>query len=148
MKEFLLSLLFFASPTSGGAGMIAAHDVALGGIAIGDSPKQVRSKLGQPKAIEKSPDYLSLHYTYANVRVSFDDNVVTGLFTDSDKSCTPKGLCPGDSLDKMRKLYGEPLLTDRESGRFFEYYGIDVYCWFQIPDQGNKVSSIKVACQP
>ena len=148
MKEFLLSLFLLATAASDEAGMIPAHDVAIGGVAIGYSPQQVRSKLGKPKTVEKSQDYLSFHYVYANVRVSFDEDVVAGLFTDSKKGCTPKGLCPGDSLNKMRRLYGEPILADRETGRFYEYYGIDLYCWFQIPAQGNKVSSIKVACQP
>ena len=148
MKEFLLSLFLLATPTSDSAGMIPARDVAIVGIAIGNSPQQVKSKLGQPKTIEKSQDYLTFHYTYPNVRVSFDENVVAGLFTDSKKGCTPKELCPGDSHNKMRRLYGEPTVSDRETGRFYEYYGIDLYCWFQIPAEGNKVSSIKVACQP
>ncbi len=128
--------------------MIPASDVSIAGVAIGDSPAQVRSKLGEPNTTEGIPDYLPLHYNYPNVRVSFDGDVVAGLFTRSASGCTPKGLCPGDSLDKMRRLYGEPLRTDRETGRFFEYYGVDLYCWLQIPDQGDKVLSIYVACQP
>jgi len=128
--------------------MIPARDVAIAGVAIGDSPAQVRSKLGEPSTTEDAPDYLSLHYNYQNVRVSFSGDVVAGLFTSSESGCTPKGLCPGDSLDKMRRLYGEPLTADREKGHFFEYYGIDLYCWLQIPIQGDNVLSINVACQP
>jgi hypothetical protein len=148
MKGLLLSMLLFASPESEGVGMIPASDVVIAGVAIGDSPAQVKAKLGAPNATEDTQDYLSLHYHYPHVRVSFSGDVVAGLFTSSERGCTPKGLCPGDSLEKMRRLYGEPLKTDRETGRFYEYYGTELYCWFQIPDQGGKVLSITVACQP
>lgn len=128
--------------------MITADDVAIGGVAIGDSPRQVESKLGKPRSKENSQDFLSLHYDYPGLRVSFSGDVVAGLFTNSAHTCTPKHLCPGDSLDKMRRLYGEPLLSERETGRFYEYYGYELYCWFQIPVQGTTVASINVACQP
>jgi hypothetical protein len=122
--------------------------VSIGEIAVGDSISKVIKKLGEPRSKVEASDYLDLHYKYPNMTVSFSEGDVAGLFTDSPEACTPKQLCPGDSVDRMRYLYGEPLVTDRETGRFYEYYGHDLYCWLQIPADGSKVSSIAVACQP
>jgi len=129
-------------------GDIPASEVSIGGVAVGDSPSQVIKKLGEPSSKVQASDYLNLHYKYPNMTVSFSEDVVAGLFTDSTTACTPRQLCPGDSLDKMRSLYGEPLVTDRETGRFYEYYGQELYCWFKIPVKYREVSSITVACQP
>ncbi len=129
-------------------GDIPARDVSIGGVAVGDSPSQVVKKLGEPSSRLETSDFLNLHYKYPSLTVSFSGGVVAGLFANSPDACTPKQLCPGDSLDKMRTLYGEPLVTDRENGRFYEYYGRDLYCWLKIPANGSKVTSITVACQP
>jgi len=129
-------------------GNIPASEVSIGGVAVGDSPAQVIKKLGEPSSKVRASDYLDLHYNYQNMTVSFSEGVVAGLFTDSASVCTPKSLCPGDSIDRMRSLYGEPLISDRETGRFYEYYGHELYCWFKIPVNDKKVDSIMVACQP
>jgi hypothetical protein len=129
-------------------GDIPASEVSIGGVEIGDSPSQVVGKLGAPSSKVQASDYLDLHYKYPTMTVSFSEGVVSGLFTDSAGACTPKNLCPGDSIDRMRSLYGEPLVTDRETGRFYEYYGHELYCWFKIPVNDNTVVSITVACQP
>ena len=129
-------------------GNIPASEVSIGGVAVGDSPSQVIKKLGEPSSKVRTTDYLDLQYQYPYMTVSFSEGVVAGLFTDSTGACTSKNLCPGDSLEKMRSLYGEPLLTDRETGRFYEYYGHELYCWLKIPVNDSKVDSITVACQP
>ena len=129
-------------------GEVPASDVSIGGVAVGDSTSQVIKKLGEPIRKVQASDYLALHYKYPNMTVSFSEGTVAGLFTDNTNACTPKNLCPGDSIEKMRSLYGEPLVTDRETGRFYEYYGHELYCWFKIPVNDNKVDSITVACQP
>lgn len=142
----LISLILSATLLA--QGDIPASEVSIGGIAIGDSPSQVLEKLGEPSSKLEASDFLNLHYKYPNMTVSFSEGVVAGIFTDGSSACTPKQLCPGDSLDKMRSLYGEPLVTNRETGRFYEYYGYELYCWFKIPVHDNKVYSITVACQP
>jgi hypothetical protein len=129
-------------------GEIPANEVSIRGVAIGDSLSQVIKKLGKPSSKVQASDYLDLHYKYPTMTVSFSEGVVAGLFTDSIAACTPKQLCPGDSLDRMRSLYGEPIVADRETGRFYEYYGNELYCWLKIPVDDRKVGSITVACQP
>ena len=136
--------------TSAGAegGMVPRSEIAIGGVTVGETPAQVRKKLGQPLRELEDADYLDLHYDYPSVRVSFSDGVVAGLRSRSPKGCTPKMLCLGDSVERMRSLYGPPLVADRETGRYYEYYGAeDVYCWLQITAD-VVVKDITVQCQP
>lgn len=146
----LLSILFLLLPPLAFAreGTVPEGEISLGGVAIGDSSSAVIARLGQPRRKVKAPDFLDLHYDYPNLRVSFSDGIVTGLYSDKPAGCTPMHLCPGDSLDRMRSLYGPPLVADRESGRFHEYHGAGTTCWLQIPATGKRVESVTVACQP
>jgi hypothetical protein len=148
MKLLGALLLLIPSLAFAGEGTVLEREVSLGGVAIGDSPGVVIARLGQPRRKVEVSDFLNLHYDYPHVRVSFSEGVVAGLYSVSPKACTPMHLCPGDSLDKMRSLYGQPLVADRESGRFYEYYGADSTCWLQIPAKGSRVASVTVACQP
>lgn len=139
----LVPLLAFA-----GEGTVAEKELSLGGVAIGDTAAQVAARLGEPKRKVPAQDFLDLHYEYAALRVSFNGGIVAGLHADMRGACTPKGLCPGDRLEKMRALYGEPIVSDRETGRYYEYSGGAAACWLQIRAKGKRVASIDVACQP
>lgn len=128
--------------------MVPAQEVAIGGIVIGDSPAPVRAKLGDPGRAWEDEGFLTLHDAYPGLRVSCSDDVVSGLLAESPAACTPRRLCPGDSLDRMRDLYGAPFLQDRPDGRYHEYVGYDADCFLQIAAQGSSVTAIRVACQP
>ena len=147
MKSSIIALLLLFGDQAATAD-IPASEVSLGGIEVGDSIDAVNRKLGPPISRSEQPDYLNLHHHYKDLIVSFSDGTVAGLFTRSRNVCTPKGLCVGDSLEKMQRLYGQPLTSDRESGKVYEYYGKDLYCWLQIPAAGKRIKSIAVACQP
>ena len=148
MKLLGILLLTLPSLAVAGEGTVPEREIALGGVTIGESPGTVTSALGEPTRKIEASDFLDLHYYYPHVVVSFSDGVVAGLYSEKPNGCTPKHLCPGDSLDKMRSLYGSPLVANRETGRFYEYYPPDGTCWLQIPAKGKKVVSITVACQP
>jgi hypothetical protein len=138
--SFLFSLAVGAVP-------IKDDQISLRGIQVGDSPKSVRAKLGKPNRVELSQDFLNKHYYYADLVVSFSDDVVAGLETRGRTACTPMKLCPGDSLVKMRKLYGTPV-ADPQRGTF-EYYPTEYSgCWLRISRAAEKVRAIEVACQP
>jgi len=147
MKIPGILLFLFPMLAMAGEGLVSDKALALGGIAIGDTPAQVVARLGEPKRKVPAQDFLGLHYEYPGLRVSFNEGVVAGLHADKAGACTPQGLCPGDRLDRMRALYGAPIVADRETGRFHEYYGADAACWLQIPAKGKRVASITVACQ-
>lgn len=148
MKTSGILLLLFPLLALAGEGTVSDRELSLGGVAIGDTAAQVVSRLGEPKRKVAAQDFLDLHYEYASLRVSFNGGIVAGLQADKRGACTPKGLCPGDRLDRMCTLYGAPHVADRETGRFYEYVGGDAGCWLQIRARGKRVASIDVACQP
>lgn len=143
-----LLLLLASFPVFAGEAAVSDRELSLGGVAIGDSTEAVVSRLGQPKRKVPAQDFIDLHYEYPHMRVSFNGGIVAGLHADKPGACTPKGLCPGDRLNRMRVLYGAPIVSDRETGRFYEYIGGDAACWLQIRAKGKRVASIDVACQP
>jgi hypothetical protein len=140
---FLVPLLAFAEE-----GAISERELSLGGVAIGDSIDAVVARLGQPKRKVPAQDFIDLHYEYPHMQVSFNGGIVAGLHADKADACTPKRLCPGDRLSRMRALYGAPIVSDRETGRYYEYVGGDAACWLQIRAKGKRVGTIDVACQP
>ena len=148
MRMLLLGVLL--SPTAALAieGTVAPGEISIAGIVVGDSPGAVIRKLGEPRRKEETSDFLDLHYHYPKLQVSFSDDVVAGLYTDHPTACTPMHLCPGDRLDKMRSLYGPPVIADREQGIRYEYSAPDVFCWLEIAPDGSRIASIAVACQP
>lgn len=148
MRKPLLNVLFLSSLALAHDGDIPAGEVSVAGVAIGDSPAQVENELGKPSRIIEESDYLDTHYVYSQLKVSFSEGVVAGLYSDKARGCMPKGLCVGDGLERMRALYGPPLVAERETGNFYEYYGQDLHCWLQIAVEGAKIASIRVACQP
>lgn len=144
----LLCLILVTSNAFSEEANIPAKEVSLAGVFVGDSIALVKEKLGEPAHETEASDFLNLHYDYPNVGVSFSDVVVAGLYSDRPDGCTPRQLCPGDRLDRMRSLYGRPIVSDRETGRFYEYYGHDLYCWLQMDAKQDKIVSIRVECQP
>lgn len=148
MRAFGILIVLIPSLALARTGSVSEDELSLGGVLIGDSPSEVIANLGKPQREVESPDFLNLHYDYSHVRVSFSDDVVAGLYSDNPLGCTPMHLCPGDSLDKTRALYGPPIVADRESGTFYEYYGADSSCWLEVSVTGKRVASIRVECQP
>ena len=146
MKSLGLVLLLSSPMAFAADGTIPGSEMSVGGVAIGQSPGQVSKKLGEPLRKVATGDFLD--YFYPHVRVSLGEGVVAGLYTDDPRGCTPMQLCPGDRLAKMRSMYGPPVVADRETGRFYEYYATGTTCWLQISAKGSRVASIAVACQP
>lgn len=148
MKTMGFALLLVPVMAFAGEGAVSETELSLGGVAIGDSTEAVVARLGQPKRQVLAQDFIDLHYEYPHMQVSFNGGIVAGLHAGKAGACTPKGLCPGDRMDRMRALYGAPIVSDRETGRYYEYIGGDAACWLQIRARGKRVASIDVACQP
>lgn len=141
-------LLCMPNPSHAADGSVHQSEISIGGVTVGETSAQVRKRLGKPLRESKDTDYLDLHYEYPSVRVSFSEGVVAGLQSRGTRGCTPKKLCPGDGMERMRSLYGSPVVADRETGRYYEYYAQDVYCWLQISADAGRVKQVAVACQP
>jgi hypothetical protein len=151
MRNFLASaVVLLLSFTAAAQDRISPSEMAIGGISIGQTRNAVAANLGKPTSKTEEADYLSEHWHYPTLRVSFAFGSVEELHSSSPRACTPAGLCPGDAVSRMRTLYGAPTARLREDVRFFEYYAnrSDCPCWLQVAASGSKVASIQVVCQP
>jgi hypothetical protein len=59
------------------------------------------------------------------------------------------GALPGRPCFKMLKMCGQPVESDRERGRFLEYYVEQSYSgWYQFSKTQPRITSVGVICQP
>jgi hypothetical protein len=93
---------------------LSKADFALGGVAEGMDSATVRRRLGKPDSIfaeDNSFDSPSKLITWDYGRVTVDffstDHVV-GLTTTDSGAATPRGLRVGQSVARLKHLYGEP----------------------------------------
>ena len=110
--------------------------------------QQVRDRLGEPARVTEEVDFLNLHLHYRHLVISFSDEAIASVYSESPHACTPAGLCPGDPLDRAVSIYGAPIPMDRGTGVVYWVYPTRFACFLQIaPDEG-KVGSIRAACGP
>jgi hypothetical protein len=148
--RYIIAFLLLALPVAAHSheSSIPHSELALGGISIDASEQQVRTRLGEPLSITREIDHLNLHLHYADLTVSFSGEVVGRLRSESNRACTPAGLCPGDALGRAVDLYGEPELVEREGGiTYWEYY-TEFPCWLQLVPDESRIGSIRAVCQP
>ena len=148
--RYIIAFLLVALPVAAlsNPSSIPHSELALGGISIDATEKQVRARLGEPISITKELDHLNLHLHYPHLTVSFSGEVVGHLRSESGSACTPAGLCPDDPLRRAVELYGEPELVEREGGvTYWEYY-TTFPCWLQLVPEENRIGSIRAVCQP
>lgn len=131
--------------------LAAARHPAFGagarGVSLDATEQQIFALLGQPTSVTEELDFLNRHLHYPNLLISFSGSIVAGLFSESPDACTPAGLYPGDPLAHALTLYGAPEIAERETGTFWEYY-TSFPCWLQVAPEGDRIASVRVACQP
>jgi hypothetical protein len=128
---------------------VSDHELSLGGIVLGDDESTIQSKLGQPDRIVDDGYQARLEYSGFIVWVDRENRRASGMRSTSDRYCTPAGVCPSLRFSEVREIYGSPTETNRDEGRFMEYYSPGSTCWLQIAlDEADRVKSVYVACQP
>lgn len=82
-----------------------SHMIVVGqgvsGVRLGDSPKRVIAILGAPRSMQ--PPYWS--YPQAGLRITFENNHVTEVWTESTAMRTSRGIGPGVSRKRLKKTY-------------------------------------------
>jgi len=113
--QLLLSFLLLV-PARGltQARPLSKADFALGGVAEGMDSATVRRRLGKPDSIFAEDNALDspsklITWDYRRLTVDFfsTDHVV-GLTTRDSGTVTPRGLRIGQSVARLKQLYGEP----------------------------------------
>jgi len=141
-----LSLACGAAPVFGRS--ISESELVIGGISIGEHERNVKQRLGAPRSRTDSGEGFRLAYAGLKVEVGAGDYGVYEIVSTNAKYCTPSKLCPGMSEAHARRLYGEPVMAERETGSFLEYYPSGSTCWLQISAPKGIVKTLRVACQP
>ena len=127
---------------------ISASELVIGGIAIGQHERTVIQRLGAPLSRTDSDEGSTLTYAGLQVEVGAGDFGVYGVLSTNAKYCTPSKLCPGMSEAQVQRLYGKPVMAERETGRFLEYQPTGSTCWLQVSAPKGIVKSLRVACLP
>ena len=110
----LVPLLWAPAPALGQALPLTKTDFALGGVAEGTDSATVRRRLGKPDSVlseSNSFDDPSKLITWLYRRLTIDffsSTKVVGLSTTDSSVRTPRGLRVGDSVTRLKQLYGEP----------------------------------------
>ncbi len=149
--RLVLTLAFLAPNICFGAGSATVPDIefSLAGIELGSSKAEVLTKLGPAQLVTDTGDFLNIQLDYPQLTVWLGEGSRVGeLFSTSSKSCTPSGVCPGMCFAEAKKILGEPLVADREDGKFMEYPGAESACWIQMAIVEEVIQSIRIECQP
>nr|WP_263313396.1 CAP domain-containing protein [Mammaliicoccus sp. Marseille-Q6498] len=89
------------------------QEFAINNIQINQTKSEVEKKLGKPKRItvnEYNEKWHAYHDHYNGfVMVSYDNDKVTGLYTNQDLITSQKGITSKMNKDKVRSILGEPL---------------------------------------
>ncbi len=143
-----LALIVACTAVSAFGQSISASEFVIGGIAIGQHERAVMQRLGAPLSRTDSGEGFTLTYAGLHVEVGAGDYGVYEVVSTNSKYCTPSKLCPGMSEAQVQHLYGRPVMAERETGRFLEYYAPGSTCWLQVSAPKGIVKSLRVACQP
>jgi hypothetical protein len=127
-------------------GKFSPDELSLGGIEAGASEAEVIEILGQPDQMEQTSPF-SAKFTYRGLSVSFYEDAALTIRSVSPNYCTPSGVCPGMSVAEVERIYGAPLVSDREGSRYLEYNAIEVGCMLELELTGDEVSAIGIVCQ-
>jgi hypothetical protein len=127
---------------------ISTSELVIGGVSIGQHERKVKRRLGEPRFRTDSGEGFTLAYAGLKVEVGVGDHGVYEVVSTNSKYCTPSKLCPGMSESHARRLYGEPVMAERETGSFLEYYPPGSTCWLQISAPKGIVKALRIACQP
>jgi len=152
MKGSLCFALFFLAAGSALAkepSLVGDKELALGGIALGDTEAVVLASLGRARRTTDNGDFLNVKMEYSGLTVWLGEERRVGeMLSTSPKHCTPAGVCPGMPFAQLVAKYGPPLVADREDGRFMEYPSSQSSCWLQISVHKGVVKSVRAECQP
>jgi hypothetical protein len=114
LKLLLLTLLTPAPVAGQTIPPLTKADFVLGGLTRGMDSALVRQRLGNPDSISIDPhpfdvgaQLVAWHYPGLTVEFFATDHIV-GTSTRASSTATRRGLHVGDSIPRLKQLYGEP----------------------------------------
>ena len=117
MKRFkvalILVLVFAVTVWPQTAKPLSDNDFVIAGISDETTPGRIQKVLGRPSSIHSyphpfDPDARTIQWRYGALSLIFSGEVLTGIYLNTAKHATSRGLRVGDSVDKLIHLYGKP----------------------------------------
>jgi hypothetical protein len=113
---------------------IKISKVSIGGVSMGSKADYIKSKLGKPQSQTEpvflgAPEQYHAYWKYSGLEITVRADVnqesnyyIHGISTTSSRYATDLGVRVGDSVNKVKRLYGAFDMTDSatETGRVVE----------------------------
>lgn len=137
---------------------IEFDDFAIGGIMLGTSGEEVKSKMGVPVTtevdkMECEDHYICEYWNYKDSWVYIYDGEVRGMSSKSTDICIFDKICPNDNLKKAFEHLGKtkiwPASTDKPPLLNYRSKN-DETCWLWVFLKSDKhtITELRLACQP
>ena len=144
----LLASLAFHAVAYAMPSTVPTSELSIANIRLGQNERTTIRRLGKPISRTNDGDGFVLSYVGLTITLGVGKYGVYEMESTSPKYCTPRMACPGMKLSRLKRLYGTPLLANRNEGQFHEYSARDIPCWLQVSVIKDVVKTIRVACQP
>lgn len=113
------------APPLGAGRALDSLDFIVAGVSAGMDSATALARLGEPDSIRVDPNPLEpgtdlLSWYYRDLSLGVRYGVVGGITLDTPGLATARGLRVGDTLERMRSLYGEPSGTSERSWYYLD----------------------------
>jgi hypothetical protein len=132
------------------SGSLSPVTNTIGGIAIGAQRAELTRRLGKPVSVVKTGDALDPQLTYSGGMVVWMRPEIGGvgmIESRGPRYCTNTGVCPGDSVDRVRSRLGMPARELKMDDGAKQYSAVGEACWLEVVIAGGKVDSLALRCQ-
>ena len=124
---------------------ITLNDLQLGQIKLEMTYDELLKVMGQKPEKEEKDDYVGMDaktlFFADNTQIYMVDNAIYAINVTSPEYPTPRGLKTGDSVAKLKELYGEPANKEDENHWGYTYDGYEL---FTVAIENNKVVEIQI----
>lgn len=127
----------------------AKHELAIGGVTLGQSEDSVVRSLGKPtsRRTAQATDYLPITLAYPGFTVELDEQGVGRVLSSNGRFCTPAGVCPGMRFAEAQRIYGPAMAVEQVDAAPKGYVFGDG-CWLAFVVRSDEIETIEVACTP
>lgn len=130
------------------ASTIYPGELNLSGITLSTTETEIYNILGSPKSREISPTaYIDEILYFGGISIAVSNGVVWDIIATSPKFCTPSGVCPGDSVDRLFDTLGPTALIPAGGRQRAIYAAPALGCSLNLDIVSDAVSQIELACR-
>lgn len=118
---------------------LAAEDLMLNNIALGDSAQTVFQRMGSPVKQERKSDG-KIYYFYPSVEIHCKNDYVTTLVSNSSAAETSRGIHEGSPVQDVLSSYGNDYSK-------FQYENLEIY-EYEITTEDGRTAILRFAINP